>query len=259
MSPAVTALPIRVFISYRHASHEVLDEIRDHLGWLENNDQIKVFDDRNIDAGDDWDKRIKGELEQSEIIIFLINAKFMSSTYCTKVELKKALERRAEEGTRLIPLITEACDWEAMPIFKLAALPKDKSNNLKPLNKWRGDKDVALAQLAKQLREIVERLMQSKPTQYIPEQAVGVNVAEPSVGYGEHSIMRFINETGKELTIYWSGYNGILERWGSIDIGKEFEQNTWIGHVWVLRDTSGKKATFKARNKLNENIVNRLD
>ena len=87
----------------------------------------------------------------------------MRSPYCTKVELRGALERRVKEGTRVIPIIAETCDWEAMPIFKIAALPKDKTNNLKPLNKWRNDKDVALTQIAQHVRRNVERLATGNP------------------------------------------------------------------------------------------------
>jgi hypothetical protein len=163
MTSSTPAEPVRVFISYRHANYSVLDELRDHLGWLENSDQIEPFDDRDILAGDDWDARIKAELEQAQIIILIVTAKFMRSPYCTKVELKSALERRMGAGTRVIPIIAEACDWEAMPIFQIAALPKDKANNLKPLNKWRGDKDVALTQIAQQVRRNVERLATANP------------------------------------------------------------------------------------------------
>ena len=50
-----------------------------------------------------------------------------------------------------------------MPVLKIAALPKDKANDLKPLNKWRGDKDVALTQIAQQVRRNVERLTTANP------------------------------------------------------------------------------------------------
>src|SRR3954453_12041781 len=106
--------PVRMFISYRHADRRVLDDLRNHLGWLENSRQIQVFDDRNILAGDNWDERIRTELEQAQIILLVITARFMRSSYCTNVELKGALERRAREGTRVIPIIAETCDWEAM-------------------------------------------------------------------------------------------------------------------------------------------------
>ena len=155
--------PVRVFISYRHADHRVLEELRDHLGWLQNNEQIAVFVDRDLDAGDDWDARIKAELERAEIILLVITASFMRSSYCTKIELTRALERQAGHGARLISVIAASCDWEAMSIFRTAALPKDTAYNLKPLNKWRSDCDVALTQIAQHVRRTVDKLAATRP------------------------------------------------------------------------------------------------
>jgi hypothetical protein len=147
---------VNVFISYRHVDHKIVDEVRDHLGWVEQNLRINVFDDRSIIAGEDWNERILKELNRADIIILLVSAAFMRSTYCTKIELREALNTRAGRGTVIIPVIVEACDWEAMPIRGIAALPKDDSNNLKPLNKWYRNTDVALTQVAKNVRKYVE-------------------------------------------------------------------------------------------------------
>jgi hypothetical protein len=155
--------PVRVFISYRHADHRVLEELCDHLGWLQNNEQITVFVDRDLDAGDDWDARIRAKLERAEIILLVITASFMRSSYCTKIELARALERQAGQGARLIPVIATSCDGEAMPIFRTATLPKDTAYNLKPLNKWRSDRDVALTQIAQHVRRTVDKLAASRP------------------------------------------------------------------------------------------------
>jgi hypothetical protein len=81
----------------------------------------------------------------------------MSSPYCTRIELREVLNLRSSRGINVIPIIVETCDWEAMPIRSMAALPKDKNNNIKPLNKWYRDRDVALTQVARQIRQHVER------------------------------------------------------------------------------------------------------
>ena len=54
--------PTKVFISYAHDDLDWLRLLRQHLGWLENNDQIDAFDDREIMAGEEWDPRIKEKL-----------------------------------------------------------------------------------------------------------------------------------------------------------------------------------------------------
>ena len=158
MDSSNTVRPVKVFISYRHANTRVLKDLRTSLGWLENSSQITVFDDRQILAGDDWDQVIKKALREADIIILVVTTDLMASPYCTHIELRQALERRAKEGTRIIPIIAEYCDWQSLPIVDIAALPKDEENNLKPLNKWRSDKDVALTQIAQHVRRNVERL-----------------------------------------------------------------------------------------------------
>jgi hypothetical protein len=169
--------PVNVFISYRHADRNVVETLRDHLGWLENSDRINVFDDTKIRAGDDWDHVIKKELEGSDIIILVVTAKFMRSSYCTNTELEEALKYRSTRGVRVVPVIAEACDWEAMPIRSIAALPKDRENNLKPLNKWGRDRDVALTQIAREIRLTVDEISTQKLR---AEQERGSETDQPS-------------------------------------------------------------------------------
>lgn len=154
--------PVHVFVSYRHADHRVVDKLREYLGWLENSDSITVFDDRQIVAGDDWDMLIRRELNRADIIVLVVSAAFMQSPYCTRMELKEALRLRSDKGVRVVPIIAETCDWEVMPLRSIAALPKDLANNLKPLNKWGRDRDVALTQIAQQVRQNVERVRSGK-------------------------------------------------------------------------------------------------
>jgi hypothetical protein len=158
--------PVHVFISYRHANRGVLEELRNHLGWLQNSKEITVFDDSQITAGDDWDVIIQQELDRADIIILVVTGAFMGSAYCTRKELLEALRLRSSRGVRVLPIIAEACDWEAMPLQSIAALPKDSDNNLKPLNKWGRNRDVALTQVAQQVRQNIERVRARTPSDH---------------------------------------------------------------------------------------------
>jgi hypothetical protein len=149
---------VRLFISYKHGDHLLVSQLKNHLGWLENNNQIEIFDDTKVALGEDWSKRIIQEIRRANIIIFLVSGSFMGSAYCTQIELREALSLVSSRGTIIVPVLVEDCDWEAMPIRIYAALPRDKNNNLKSLKRWRRDVDVALAQIAKQVRLYVESL-----------------------------------------------------------------------------------------------------
>ena len=149
---------IRVFISYAHADRKVVDQLRSYIGWLEHDERISVFDDSQLVGGEKWDRRLKDELANADIVLLVVTAAFASSRYCTRVELKEALRRCEGEGIRVIPILAATCDWEAMPITDLQALPKDQDLRLKPLNKWGRNIDVALTQIAKHVRKNVDDL-----------------------------------------------------------------------------------------------------
>jgi hypothetical protein len=152
-----SAGPVRAF--YAHADRQVVEALRDHLGWLENDERIAVFDDSRLVAGEVWEERLKAELRKADIILLVITAKFIRSSYCTKVELKEALHRREADGTCVIPILAATCDWEPMPVSTLQALPKDTHRQLKPLNRWGKNIDVALTQIAKQVRANVDAIV----------------------------------------------------------------------------------------------------
>lgn len=61
---------LHIFISYKHADYKVVDDVRNHLGWLENAGNIIVFDDRDIIAGEDRNERILMELKRLTSLFF---------------------------------------------------------------------------------------------------------------------------------------------------------------------------------------------
>ena len=172
---------IHIFVSYAHADLEVVDQLRAYIGWLENDERISVFDDRELLGGEKWDPRLKTELDRADIVLLVVTAAFGNSRYCTQVELKQALRRSDEAGVCIIPILAATCDWEAMPITDRQALPKDDNQRLKPLNKWGPDVDVALTQIAKHVRRnveaIVARLAAAEDERSGPPAGAGVSAA----------------------------------------------------------------------------------
>ena len=154
----MSARPVRVFISYAHADRAVVELLIDHLGALANAGRIEIFEDRQLEAGDDWDARLRDELARAEIVLFVVTAKFLRSSYCAKVELKETIRRREAEGIVVMPIIAEHCLWTALPLARIQAVPKDDNVKLKPLNKWGADTDIALTQIAEQVLINVDRL-----------------------------------------------------------------------------------------------------
>lgn len=140
-----------LFFSYCHADEALRDRLEKHLSLMKNQGLIQTWHDRGIAAGDVVDSTIDANLEAANIILLLISADFLASTYCFSIEMKRALERQRTGTARVIPVILRPCDWHSAPFGKLLAVPKDG----KAVTSW-PDEDEAWADVTKQIRKAVE-------------------------------------------------------------------------------------------------------
>ncbi len=154
-APGTKAL--NVFVSYSHADEILKVELLKHLEPLRRLSLIETWHDRKIKAGDEWDKTISDNLENADIILLLISIDFINSTYCSDIELDRALELHASGKARVIPIILRSCLWSHSPFAKLQALPQDA----KAIGTWT-DRDEALTNVAKGIKLIADDLLQSK-------------------------------------------------------------------------------------------------
>jgi hypothetical protein len=99
-----------------------------------------------VDEGD----RPKSE-RSADIILLLISASFIASTYCWSIEMRKA-------EAKAIPVILRPCRWDTTPFAKLQSAPK----NAKPVTSW-SDQDAALDDVADKIQRIIKEL-RSKQT-----------------------------------------------------------------------------------------------
>jgi tetratricopeptide (TPR) repeat protein len=161
------ASPVRVFVSYAHEDRPWCDQLLLHLSGLRYTDQVNTFDDRDIEAGEAWEARLLQELDLADVIVLIVTANFLHSRFCTTVELTRALERYADDETRIVPIIADHCDWETLPLARFQALPKDEQQNLKPLSDWKDEVSKALAAIARTIRLLTERMQSARVSQTI--------------------------------------------------------------------------------------------
>lgn len=145
--------PINLFISYSHKDEALRAELDKHLTLLGRRGVIKAWHDRNIDAGDEWANEIDENLNQAKVILLLISADFLASTYCYEIEMTRALERHWAGDAIVIPIILRDVDWQDAPFGKLQALPTGG----KPVEDWPSH-DKAFADIAREIRKRVEKL-----------------------------------------------------------------------------------------------------
>jgi len=149
---------VRVFISYAHADEALRARLRVYLRPLEREGRVLAWDDRAIQAGDQWADEIDARLEDADLVLLLVTADFMNSEYCLGKELKRALERNADPADRaiVIPVILHKCDWETSAFAHLQALPPGSSP--RPLSEWKSEADYYTA-VVKGLRERIESMV----------------------------------------------------------------------------------------------------
>jgi hypothetical protein len=143
----------QLFISYSRDDEVLLRELEKHLALLRREGTIRVWNDREIGAGEGWRGQIDKELENAHLILLLVSSSFIASDYCFDVEATRALERHRLGVARVVPVIVRPCDWQTAPFAELQALP----TGAKPITRWK-DRDEAWTEVAQGLRKAIAEL-----------------------------------------------------------------------------------------------------
>ena len=146
---------ISIFYSYSHKDGHLREKLEKHLTLLKQEGVITGWHDRNISAGIEWEHEIETHLNTAQIILLLISADFLASTYCYSIEMKQAMERHTRGEARVIPIILRPVDWKGAPFSHLQALPR----GARPVT-GRGwhNQDEAFVDIAQGIRRVVEEL-----------------------------------------------------------------------------------------------------
>src|SRR5688572_2756106 len=137
-----------VFISYSHKDEVWKDRLAKHLGVLEREGLLDVWDDRKIAAGDEWRKEIGSAIERASVAVFLISADFLTSKFILDEEVPRLLQLRSQEEMRVVPVIVRSCTWKHTGwLSRLQARPLDG----RPLNSFRTTWERELTKIAEEI------------------------------------------------------------------------------------------------------------
>jgi internalin A len=149
----------RIFVSYSHKDERLLSELKTHLSPLRRLRLIETWDDREIEAGEDWREQIHDNLERADLILLLVSANFIASDYCFEKEMRRALARHKKKEAQVIPVIVREVNWKLIkPLAKLNAVPK----NGKAVMKW-ASKDSAWLDVSEQIQKVIETMRDADP------------------------------------------------------------------------------------------------
>ncbi|MEM6672302.1 MAG: TIR domain-containing protein [Planctomycetota bacterium] len=107
-----------VFVSYSHTDKETewYRDVLQYLRQLNVGDEIEIWDDTAIRAGDDWLEEIESRLRLSMAAVFLISPTFITSDFIARKEVPRVLERLERDGLIVHALIAKPTDWATHPI-----------------------------------------------------------------------------------------------------------------------------------------------
>ena len=113
----------KIFISYSKADYLHLQKLENHLSVLKRNGNISTWNCRKLLPGEKWDGKIKNELEEADIILFLVSDDFLATDYIWDIEIKRAIEREEEGTATVVPIIVRSCMWEDSPLGVYTTAP----------------------------------------------------------------------------------------------------------------------------------------
>jgi internalin A len=155
MRDEVEQLPVKAFVSYSHIDLEYLKELRSALAPLIRLQKLQLWDDRDIDAGDEWREVLFKQLEEADIVLCLVSADFVASDFCYQKEFGTALEAHRRGEKTIVPVMLRKTDWQDLPLAGIQGVPGEwitSANN----------KDEAWTQVSISLRPALDKAKQRK-------------------------------------------------------------------------------------------------
>ncbi len=142
----------KIFISYSHKDEAHKEKLQTSLKSLQYSFEIDVWEDRQIQVGDNWSEEISKAMERAEYIVLLISPDFLASDFIKEVEMKRAFERHDKGDAMVMPVIIRPCLWNQKPINKVQVVPKDG----KPVTKY-DDPDEAWLEVLQKIKARIEK------------------------------------------------------------------------------------------------------
>ena len=154
--------PLNFFYSYCHADSEQRAALEKHLSMLVRNKVISPWHDADIVAGSDWKRNIVKNLEEADIVVFLVTTSWLGSEACIEEwELAKKFSEK-QPNKVLIPVIATDCAWLDFDDMKSKlVLPYDGN----PVSKW-DDADTAWLNVYNGIKKAAEE--QKKKFRLLP-------------------------------------------------------------------------------------------
>ena len=150
--------PVRIFISYAHQDQQFVKQLEKHLSLLTREGLITIWSDQKLRAGEEWKDGVSEALRDAQIVLVLVSADYLASSYIWEIELVEALKRAEKGNARILPIILRQVDWQSTPLSRWQALPRGG----RPIVEFRST-DEAWLDVAQTIRRLVLELRGPAP------------------------------------------------------------------------------------------------
>jgi hypothetical protein len=115
---------VRIFVSYSHQDREWFGKLRPLLKFKPPVQEVHVWHDQELRAGDRWEKEIKEELGKMDVFLCLVSYFFLESDFIEDIEMKQALQREKQGKTIIVPLfISDMAERDVVHLKPFNPLP----------------------------------------------------------------------------------------------------------------------------------------
>jgi hypothetical protein len=145
---------VLIFISYSHRDRKWLDTLKTYLTLLEDNGNVRAWEDKQITSGQEWRVAIDEALAGASITLMLVTQDFIASKFIQSVELPQLLDHRDNGRLEAHWVLIRPCTYHDTPLCKIQALCK--AQPLAGMTKV--ERERALVEIYDELKASCERL-----------------------------------------------------------------------------------------------------
>lgn len=156
--------PLELFCCYARKDRDMLEQLKNHLTYLERQDLITIWSDININAGEEWEREIHQHLESADIFLLLISSDFMGSDYCYSTEMGRAIERHDQGSAQIIPILLRPTFYQNAPFARFQMVP----TNAEPVTMW-PNLDNAFHDITRYIDQVVAECQIRQVNEHSPE------------------------------------------------------------------------------------------
>jgi hypothetical protein len=146
--------PLRIFCSYAHEDYEFCQHLRKALSGLRTLGLVEDWSDGDLGPGREWDPKIRQQLDDADVIVFLVSYECCDSEYIMTYEYPRARERQKTQGAEIIPLVVTDVDYRGTPFAGLTPRVLVKGEPL-AVALWPSPR-TAFKEVAREIRELAE-------------------------------------------------------------------------------------------------------